>query len=444
MGLFSGAGRLIGNAIPFATQAVAAKNQGDMSRAILSLNQKREQQQEDLAQAIGQAQIGHFDAQAKSLDEGQWGTAFPATDETGQPVMVQQHKQTGELRKATIGGGAPPAPTQPSAPAPTAPPAAPMPSDSQDMGGGEPQVPTPPQQAASQAAPTAPTRVPVSSVLHPYVKPPATPPRIDPLSPAGITADSLKAAAVAGAQAPFKKDPNADPKDHFTFITTTDPTTGKTVVQRGNTATGSLESTGVQGKEASALGAGASLSPEDRLKMLNQAKLDNQTMKAYEAKVLSGQAKVGTAAGLAGASADAHGGVLNNMIGIAGNAATGAMDPEYQRYLTAQRSYGRIMGNLQSKRYTDHQAEIERSISGIQGNDLPGTIQYKQQLRDASLADPAIIPQGGGRGGGGTPAKDPAGNITLPRAHPAAVTPAERASLKQLGYTDAQINAIKP
>jgi hypothetical protein len=153
-------------------------------------------------------------------------------------------------------------------------------------------------------------------------------------------------------------------------------------------------------KPVGGAGGSASLSPVDREKMLNQAKIDNETMKAYENKVMTTGQAPGTLAGLAGAAASGGGtGFQSQAIGILGNKATGAIDSDYQRYITAQRSYGRIMGNLQSKRYTDHQAEIERSISGLQGNDLNSTIKYKQQLRDASLAEPAATPAPAGAAG---------------------------------------------
>ena len=222
-----------------------------------------------------------------------------------------------------------------------------------------------------------PGAIPKPQALGPYVKPQPPAPVPYNLTPAGITADSTRAAKVAQAEAPYKKDPNAGPSDHFVFPTGTDPN-GKPIVLRGNTVTGDLEPTDQAAKPAGAGGGGGSLSPEDRQKMMTQAKLDNATMKAYEEKVIAAKKAPGTVAGLAGAAAASGGtGFGAQALGILGNQATGAIDPDYQRYITAQRSYGRIMGNLQSKRYTDHQAEIERSISGLQGNDLEGTIRYK-------------------------------------------------------------------
>lgn len=181
--------------------------------------------------------------------------------------------------------------------------------------------------------------------------------------------------------------PPAEQKDHYTFITTT----GKDGVQhvsRANTATGDIEETSSQAKPGGA-GGGQSLAPEDRVRMMSQAKIDNAEMKRIEGRVLRGELKFGTAAGLSAAAQGAHGSPLNEAASVLGNAAAGALDPDIQKYITANASYGRIMGNLQSKRYTDNQAQIEKTISGLKGNDLHQTISYKQQLRDASLADPA-------------------------------------------------------
>lgn len=249
-----------------------------------------------------------------------------------------------------------------------------------------------------------PTKVTQGSAVAPIetgIKAPPKPaPKIDPLSPQGVAASNAKTDHAVQTRAA-----NAPPKN--TPLVKTMKPDGSIVYTRQDQAAGMSPPT-------TTTGGGQSLAPEDRAKMLAQAKLDNETMKQYEAKVMAGKASVGTVSGVAGATADAHGGPLNNALGIIGNKVTGAIDPEYQRYLTAQRSYGRIMGNLQSKRYTDHQAEIERSISGLQGNDLHSTILYKQQLRDASLADPH----------GSRQANDPGGNIDLsaPAATPKKAT----------------------
>lgn len=255
-----------------------------------------------------------------------------------------------------------------------------------------------------------PTKVTGAQAVAPIttgVRAPAKPaPRIDPNSREGIAAAGEKARVVAGAKAPFAK-PASQPG---VFVADpTNPNAPAVYTPRDQAF----------GKTQAKSGAGStSLSPEDRATMVAQARLDNQTMKEYEGKVLASGKPVGVAAGLAGAAAAGGGNTAANALAILGNKATGAIDPDYQKYITAQRSYGRIMGNLQSKRYTDHQAEIERSISGMQASDLPGTIQYKQQLRDASLADLGDSPSSGrGAGLGNVPhppnTHDTPGNITL-------------------------------
>lgn len=183
--------------------------------------------------------------------------------------------------------------------------------------------------------------------------------------------------------------PRPDAQPTITVLPGTNGGPAQGVVTHGPGIGSTIPIPGVT-KTAAGGGGGASLAPEDRAKMLSQAKLDNQTMKDYENKVMQSGKAPGTVAGLAGAAAGSQAtGLGSQAISILGNRATGMVDPDFQRYITAQKSYGRIMGNLQSKRYTDHQAEIERSISGLQGNDLTGTIQYKQALRDASLAEPS-------------------------------------------------------
>lgn len=150
---------------------------------------------------------------------------------------------------------------------------------------------------------------------------------------------------------------------------------------------------------------GGSLDADSRQKMMEQAKIDNAEMKRIEKRAQAGELNFGTAAGLASAAANAHGGTGSEILSVLGNSAAGALDPDIQKYLTANASYGRIMGNLQSKRYTDNQAQIEKTISGLKGNDLNNTIAYKQQLRDASLNDVAAPTGAGGRSqgsGGGT------------------------------------------
>ena len=376
------------------------ENDKQIANSLQLLTLKRQQEKDDLANALGRAQIGHLNSQS----EGQWGQAFQAQDENG-PGMFQQHKITGQVRRAVVDGS----------PATSGGPTAPGASPASNNAGGR----------TSDALQDVPGDIDLNDPRFntPSQDTTAKPARV------GAGGSPLRPLPKVGSQQPimgspewreakkFEESIKPKPAPTNVYLTGTDPATGQPTVFAGSSkGTPTLTNMNV-GKPAGGAGGSASLSPEDRQKMLVQAKLDNQTMKDFEAKVLAGQAKVGMMAGLAGASSDAHGSVGSNMLGILGNVATGAIDPEYQKYITAQRSYGRIMGNLQSKRYTDHQAEIERSISGLQGNDLHGTIQYKQQLRDASLADPQIAPaQGGGRAAGGQPVQSAPARAAAPTA----------------------------
>jgi hypothetical protein len=402
-------GFLDGLISPLITQAASARaayrggqQQGENNQlkdAIQLLNLKRQQESDARAAQLNAAQIGHLGAQTKSLDEGAWGTAFPSIDpdDPTKQILVQQHKQTGALRRATLGD--PSAPTPAVASAPPKPPADGTTggtiSDSQDMTGGAPDATPAPQSSPPTVAQDS-TPKPVRGGLRPVPKvPTARPASMIPGTPEWIAAEREKAKIGAEFRAP--------PSSSNVYITGVDSTGKPTIYTGKSKGDPTLTNTNV-GKPVGTGGGSASLSQEDRDKMKAQAQLDNQTMKDFEAKILADPAhfNVGMTSGIAGSLAGGHGsGVLPGVLAAVGNTMTGAINPEYQKYITAQRSYGRIMGNLQSKRYSDNQAEIERSISGLGANDLPATIRYKQQLRDASLADPAINPTGGGRAGGG-------------------------------------------
>jgi hypothetical protein len=372
--------------------------------------------QETSEEALRAAQVANLGS------DSEWENPVAVTGPDNQPILVQRNKRTGDLRPAVIGGpgagpaqppGVPGVQTTPSV-AMGGPVAARLPGAMQSLAA-KMATSTAPNPATSAPSP-APLTAAVTkgpTPLRPYVKPPVTAIPYT-LTPAGMQADSTLHAKNAQAEAPYKKDPNAAPSPTYTPVTVANPD-GTVTVKPFNTKTGEAGPSIGGPKPTAASGGSASLSPDDRNRMMAQARLDNQTMKDYEAKVLSGQASVGTTAGVAGALSDAHDGTVGKVTGILANRVTGAIDPDYQKYITAQRSYGRIMGNLQSKRYTDNQAEIERSISGMQGNDLPGTIRYKQQMRDASLADVATTPNAAAasNGRGGVPPTGARGNTDL-------------------------------
>lgn len=367
-----------------AMQAYAMQRQNSLDSGLRALQ----------ASTIGanNARASHLNTQDDIAEKDPVVQAIPSQD-----GRLYLRRKSGAVEEANIKGPASPnAPSGPTNPVPQA-------SDSQDMigdaapGNNVGPVPGgPPTQQGPSAPPVAPPK---------FGKPPVAP-KIDPYSPQAIKAkEDLQANAAKLRPAP---------QQPGVFVGNPDNPTAPAVYTPRDQAFG-------QSAPQHAAGGSASLAPDDRAKMVAQAKLDNETMKAYENKVMQSGKAPGFVAGAAGIAAGAApAGIVGGLVGLAGNKATGAIDQDYQRYITAQRSYGRIMGNLQSKRYTDHQAEIERSISGLQGNDLNGTIQYKQQLRDASLADPAVQPSTGGGRGGGKPAtitpkqsNDPGGSINL-------------------------------
>lgn len=108
MGFLSGLG---GPLLTQAAQGLGAYNAGQkqendqrVAHSLQLLMLKRQADKDALEQALGKAQIGHLNSQA----EGQWGQAFAGEDEQG-PGMFQQHKLTGEIRRAKVGGTTTPA-----------------------------------------------------------------------------------------------------------------------------------------------------------------------------------------------------------------------------------------------------------------------------------------------------------------------------------------------
>lgn len=98
------------------------------------------------------------DAQAAAATEGTWSQPFAAVGPDGSPIMAQQHRQTGELRPATMGQTAPRTPSPLSSRMPTPP----EPGDSQDMVGDQTPLPQSPTQGQASGG-----------TLRPYVKPTA-------------------------------------------------------------------------------------------------------------------------------------------------------------------------------------------------------------------------------------------------------------------------------
>src|SRR6185503_16065257 len=81
---------------------LGGKREGEqdaLTKALLARQLSQEDQKSALAKALNEAQIKHLGSQT----EGQWGNAFAGEDENG-PGMFQQHKTTGEVRRASVSG----------------------------------------------------------------------------------------------------------------------------------------------------------------------------------------------------------------------------------------------------------------------------------------------------------------------------------------------------
>ncbi len=414
------AGFLDGLISPLLTQTANARgayvagqkqeNDKQIANQLQVLTLKRQAEKDDLARQLGLANIAHLNAETG----GQWDKPFGAEDESG-PGLFQYNKYSDAVRRVRINGG--PATSN----GPTVPGGSPA-TNNENAGGrasdqihdvpgnidlndlgkysGSPAGQPPAQDTTQRVGAGGSTLRPLPKVAPPHA------PTSQEQAAARVRALTSQGMPLAKAneqaRAEFAFEPPPPPTNVYT--TGTDPNTQQATIFAGpSKGTPSLTNLNV-GKPVGGAGGGQSLSPEDRAKMLNQAKLDNATMKRIEKRVLDGDLTFGTGAGLATAAAGAHGSPLNESVGVLGNAVAGMMDPDIQQYITANESYARIMGNLQSKRYTDNQAGIEKRISGLKGNDLKNTISYKQDLRDKSLDDPAIVPAvGGGRGAGGAP-----------------------------------------
>ena len=132
----------------------------------------------------------------------------------------------------------------------------------------------------------------------------------------------------------------------------------------------------------SAGGGIGSLSPQALEGMHQQAIEADKIMTAYEAKYGRNPGIVGAASGIGGAALTSQGGGFGSkLLQLGGNAALGLGNPEYQTYLNAQKRFGNIMGNIMSRRYTEHQGTLDTDLSGLQMADVAPTIALKQSFR---------------------------------------------------------------
>src|SRR5215831_8817525 len=91
------------------------------------------------------------------------------------------------------------------------------------------------------------------------------------------------------------------------------------------------------------------------------------------------------AGGVGSSSIQPRKGLTSSLEAGAANIALGVFDPQYQTYLAAQRRFGNVFSNLQSRRYTEHQSVLDTDLSGMNPGEAANTIKLKQQFRQDLL-----------------------------------------------------------
>lgn len=130
---------------------------------------------------------------------------------------------------------------------------------------------------------------------------------------------------------------------------------------------------------------------------LDQARTADQEMRQYEEYFRAHPNEIGTGTSMAaGAAGVQNQGIVSGAEKGLGNWALGRFNPRYQKYLTAQKKFGNAAANLQTRRYTEHQGQLEQDLSGLSQGDIGPTIDLKQQLRQELLNAPLPGGQGGG------------------------------------------------
>lgn len=417
MSLVSGLINSAAGIAPYALRASRNIDDRNKADALQKIAQARQQKQDDLAAALSQATTGHLNAQTAAASEGQWDKPFQGEDENG-PGLFQQHKQNGEVRRVKVTSGAsaaPPPVAGPTAPATTTVPPVSMAgvSDSQDMGGGG--IPTPPPQepvAPRPQVPGAPTKTPLTGMVKPYVKPSVAPTRIDPNSPAGISADSAKAANRAALKpvGSGKIDPNS-----AAGITADSTKAANRAALKPGGMTGGMGSGGIGGLARTA----------SAITELDQA---HQNMTPFEEQVRNKSANytgLDYFTGMRGKMYDSHG-VVDQATHAAAFAQLNKVNPDLANYLRAAEMWALADGGI-SGRTSDFRTKLDGFVSAIGPNAGGTQIDNTQRGRVTRLAElhkfqPAmeaaaqrfVTPPGGGRGAA------PAGDIDLskPNATP--------------------------
>lgn len=454
--ILSNIGVPLANTVAANNFAQTAERDKQRAQAIQDVMMQRSADQADQQRRIGQSTIDLNTAHAKSLDEGAWGNAFPAVDKDGNPVLVQQHKQTGELRQANIGGGSPPTIAPPpvgavppsvvkGAPPGFVPPAMRAPSgvtslagvgDSQDMTGGDSATaPTPPPQAQQQGAPPVPPTAPPQSggTLRPYVKPPA-PIIIDP---------HKSQAEIPGTpewQAAEKFKANLIPRDDKTLVQVSvdDGQGGKRTIYVPRSQAAGMETPAKAGAAATS---GQTMQTMARMgTSYNDLKQAVDQMDKYEntpgnlAKQTVGKQMLGSASEMH-PSQDSHGltsGISNALasgISAAAQQKLGADDPEYRTYLNNKQRVATAFTEL-LPRPNQQLLQLEKGLSGadigwnpqlmanIQARRRGGLDVLKNILNESGMLDANGNVTGkkssGGRGGQSPiPTNGPSGPIDL-------------------------------
>jgi len=206
------------------------------------------------------------------------------------------------------------------------------------------------------------------------------------------------------------------PPSSFSFGTTVDAN-GQPVVLKQNTKTGEVTPTDALKPTTTGRGGGiGSLTPEAIQAMYDQAAHANSVMRAYEDDYRAGKVQVHTGSQALGAGAGAHStGLMALATGAeaaGSNALMGVTDPRYQEYLTAQKRFGNIMGNLMSKRYSEYQGTLDTQLAGLSANDAAPTLDLKQSYRSDLLNNRPSGP----KAKGATPTSrtgGPSGDINL-------------------------------
>lgn len=129
-------------------------------------------------------------------------------------------------------------------------------------------------------------------------------------------------------------------------------------------------------------GAGA-ISPESTQAMFDSAESASKYMDWYEKNHPNGPGWI--SGGVGSSSIQPRKGLGSSLAAGAANIALGVFDPQYQTYLAAQRRFGNVFSNLQSRRYTEHQSVLDTDLSGMNPGEAANTIALKKQFRQDLL-----------------------------------------------------------